>query len=239
MKMIEEKQLKAMGRGSFDWRVEEACSSCAVRWFDNRPVNLVSTAVGIQPMGTIRRWDRKDKKYVDIPCPAVIKHYNSFMGGIDLHDSLTVKYNYRIKTHRWCLYLSFHTLHIAVVNAWFLYRRDLAADKLKYTNILTLKEFQYSIAFSMILCNKPRGRPPLSQESTLQRKRPCPNSTVPDDVLYDMADHFLIWREQRHRCIQCPQDKALPSLCVASAKFLFAAIGKETVFITITIVECK
>jgi len=43
-------------------------------------------------MSTIKRWDRLQRKYVDVSCPAIVEEYNEHMGGADLFDMLMSLY---------------------------------------------------------------------------------------------------------------------------------------------------
>lgn len=56
--MMEEKDLKKKGRGSLDFRANQD-DNIIVRWYDNKAVNLLSSCVGIEPLGNVKRWDRK------------------------------------------------------------------------------------------------------------------------------------------------------------------------------------
>ena len=58
--MMEEKEMKKKGRGSWDSRVNQE-DNIIVRWCDNKAVNLLSSFVGIEPLGSVKRWDRKSK----------------------------------------------------------------------------------------------------------------------------------------------------------------------------------
>lgn len=60
----------------------------SVHWKDNKLVTLLSSYCGILPEGTIRRFDKKKKKNIEVSCPFIIKEYNKHMGGVDLLDSL-------------------------------------------------------------------------------------------------------------------------------------------------------
>lgn len=60
----------------------------AVKWFDNRPVTLLSTFTGANPITQVQRWDKKQKEAVQVPCPNIVTVYNKSMGGVDLMDSL-------------------------------------------------------------------------------------------------------------------------------------------------------
>lgn len=46
-----EKELKKEGRGSVDFKVETSCNIIALRWFDNKFVDVVSSYVGLNPIG--------------------------------------------------------------------------------------------------------------------------------------------------------------------------------------------
>lgn len=74
--MMDEKELKKKGRGSMDFRVNQE-NIIIVRWFDNKAVNLLSSYVGIEPTGSVKRWDRKTKTHIMVPRPAIVEAYKS------------------------------------------------------------------------------------------------------------------------------------------------------------------
>uniref|UniRef100_A0A8C6NRK9 PiggyBac transposable element-derived protein domain-containing protein n=1 Tax=Nothobranchius furzeri TaxID=105023 RepID=A0A8C6NRK9_NOTFU len=80
----DEKSLKKKERGSFDVRVETNHNICAVKWFDNRQVTLVSSFAGPKPVEKIQRWDKTTKKFVEVERPYIVAAYNKFIGGVDL-----------------------------------------------------------------------------------------------------------------------------------------------------------
>jgi hypothetical protein len=45
-------------------------------------------------MGQVRGWDKKKKEYIIVNRPAIVEKYNTFMGGVDLMDSLTALCSY-------------------------------------------------------------------------------------------------------------------------------------------------
>ena len=49
-----EKELKKNGRGSVHYQVETTSGIIALRWFDNKTVDVVSSFVGVEPMGEVR-----------------------------------------------------------------------------------------------------------------------------------------------------------------------------------------
>ena len=92
--------LSREGRGAMDHRVAEVdgVQLCATRWFDNNVVNCLSTLHGCESVDSVRRWSTKEKKYIQIQRPNVIKAYNQHMGGVDLIDMLISLYRINIRS---------------------------------------------------------------------------------------------------------------------------------------------
>ena len=101
---------------------------------------------------------------IDISRPHLIGVYNKSMGGVDLMDMMCTLYKYQLRSKRWYLYIFYHTLTIALVNACFLYRRDCEALKIK--KVMPLKKFQALVANSLCNAGKSnRGRRSLDSRS--------------------------------------------------------------------------
>ena len=56
------KDLQKAGRGSSDYRTDNNSGITVVKWIDNNVVQLISNFVGIEPMTSIERWCKKEKK---------------------------------------------------------------------------------------------------------------------------------------------------------------------------------
>ncbi|KAG1714974.1 Dynactin subunit 6 [Nymphon striatum] len=101
------------------------------------------------------------------------------MGGVDLMDMLSALYKYSIKSRRWYLYIWFHTLTVALVNAWLLYRRQHPGKK-----CMKLRDFQVEVAEALVKSGngKVRGRPSsiISPQPVPKKKRvePLPGNDV-------------------------------------------------------------
>ncbi|XP_051524126.1 piggyBac transposable element-derived protein 2-like [Myxocyprinus asiaticus] len=175
--LADEKSFKKSERGSFDFRVKGNYNICAVKWFDNRVVTLVSSFASPEPVQKIKRWDKATKTNTEVERPYIVGTYNKFMGGVYLLDTFAAKYKFLIKSKRWYLYIFWHTIILAVINAWLLYERDCKALNILPKELLNRRQFQAELADSLILVNttpiKPkRGRPssaggsPLTQTVT-------------------------------------------------------------------------
>lgn len=199
-----EKDLRKGGRGSYDYRTHTHSKSIAVRWYDNTAVTLVSSYIGIEPVHSVKRYDRKEKKHVQVEQPHVIQTYNKYMGGIDKLDMMCSFYKANLKCHRWYIYIWAHTTTIALVNAWFLYRRNL---KLIQPNAkhMPLKKFQAEVASSLIQAEKRKiGRPSLDQLIVPPPKKVAAVQSNPtQDVRRDKVNHMPAYTEKRQRCKQC------------------------------------
>ena len=80
--------LKKLGRGADDYRTEAETNVTALKWYDNKPVYVVSTYKGRHPVETVKHQSVAEKRYVEVPRPAMVKEYNCHMGGVDLQDML-------------------------------------------------------------------------------------------------------------------------------------------------------
>ncbi|XP_050038274.1 piggyBac transposable element-derived protein 3-like [Dermacentor andersoni] len=122
-KLPSDKDLKKKGRDSY---VEmettfEGVSLRAVKWFDNRPVTLLSTIASASPENTVKRFD-KTRTSVSITRPSIVGVYNECMGGVDLMDMLVALYRINLRSKKSYRRLFFHLLDTVIVNSWLLYR---------------------------------------------------------------------------------------------------------------------
>ena len=203
--LLSEKDLKKQGRGAFDFQVYTASNKVAVRLYYNKSVNLVSACVSIEPLHTVRRYDRSSKEKINVKQPNIVHVCNQYMGGIDKLDMICALYKPRLRTRRWYIYIWFHTIQIAVVNAWFLYRRDLKICR-PDTQFMQFKCFLAEVAESLIKVTSSSGRP--SFDSILQppTKAARVQGNPSNNVKKDVFDHMPCYNEKRQRCLSCSQD---------------------------------
>jgi len=68
---------------------------------DSSAVQLSSTHIGVEALTKLRRWDKKQHKYVQVTCLAIVREYNEHMGGVDLFDMLMALCRIDHKSTKW------------------------------------------------------------------------------------------------------------------------------------------
>lgn len=99
-----------------------------LKWFDNKPVILASTIHDANPTDVCKRWSKKEKAYINVVRPNVIKTYNSAMGGVDMLDTMISYYRISARTRRWAVRLIFHMIDFAAAASLIERRRMDAAE---------------------------------------------------------------------------------------------------------------
>lgn len=83
-------ELKKLGRGTIKSKIREDKKLTLIRWMDNKAITMASSAQTVNPIHQCRRYSKSDQRYLNIPQP--VKHYNYFMGGVDLLNRLIAAY---------------------------------------------------------------------------------------------------------------------------------------------------
>lgn len=202
-------------------------------WKDNKLVTLASTYVGAKPEGTIRRFDKKNKKQTSIVCPKIIKEYNAHMGGVDLMDSFLGRYRIKMKSRKWYIRLFYHLLDMAIINSWVLYKQSNEGKELK---TLSLADFRTDLADS--LCKygpsgaHKRGRPSKLETLLVTKKRRCPKHYVPSKVVRtDGRDHYEQRCNKKTRC-KLPGCKGFSRIQCSKCKVALCHTKERNCFLT-------
>lgn len=181
----------------------------SVSWKDNKQVVLLSTYVGAEPVESIERYDKAEKKKISIDCPKIVKEYNAHMGGVDLMDSFLGRYRIKVKTRKWYMRIFYHLLDVAIINSWVLYKSVETKKGLEPGKLMNLAEFRTELAD--VLCTygdvspPTRGRPSNSSivaaGPQAKRKKGC--QVLPAvDVRRDNIGHNQVKTESRMRCMR-------------------------------------
>ena len=167
----------------------------------------------------------------------LLKSTSSLGGGgvIDFLNMCTNLYKYQIRSRWWYMYLFFHSLTVALVNAWFVFRRY--HEKIK--GIMPLRKFQSTCFSSLTSAGKgkkhTRGWPSTETQEILRNQQPQKKRYIGDnpDVQKDEFNHFLMHDKVRHRCQVCPRKKSFYTfikgdghLCLTKDRNCFLAFHK-------------
>ena len=151
-----------------------------VCWLGNKCVSVVSSYLGGKPHDTVHKHDKKRKELINILRPNVIGVYNKSIGGVvnsGVLDMMCTLYKYELKSKRWYMYIFYHILTIALVNDWFVYKRDRAV--LGIVKSLPFRKFRAHVATTLCKSGKPLRRLLLS---TVKRRKVLANFQAIDDV---------------------------------------------------------
>lgn len=233
----EEKELKKEGRGSMDFYTS-AGGVLIVKWFDNKEVTVASNHYSAEPTLTVRRWDKQNKMYVDIPCPALISAYNKGMGGVDRCDQLLAFYRTKTKSPRWYKRVLLHFTDVAITNSFILRKHQTDNKK------LPLYEYKLEVATSLMYAenfSEPLSRANLvlmahgGKEATNGDLVAGPSPS--DAVRLDGVQHWPEFAAKKARCCRlkgCQQrstiwcSKCKVYLCVKSKKNCFILYHNES-----------
>ncbi|KAF2351949.1 PiggyBac transposable element-derived protein, partial [Trinorchestia longiramus] len=82
-----------MGKGSFDFRFEEAEEILILKWNDNSSVMVGTNFDSVEPLSNVSRWLPGERRKGAVKRPQVVNNYSKYMGGVDLHDWLIGKFS--------------------------------------------------------------------------------------------------------------------------------------------------
>lgn len=191
--------------------------------------------MGVDDLSTARKWSEATKQHVDIPCPALIKDYNNFMGGVDKIDFLLSLHPLRQRTKKWPVRVICHFVSFAIVNRWLEYVKHAEVKRMQRKNTLDLLAFKNNeVAMALIMCSKnvakKRGRPtlqelagpPLPPPPKVHNAEPRPVNAV----RYEGLNHWPAHSAQ-HFAQCCKFERASPA---KSAMCFFVFLPSRIVF---------
>lgn len=146
----DDKDMKCSGRGSTSVFVNSDDSVAVTKWFDNKPVILMSTIYGSEPKDQCRRWCKRQKEYVNVERPLVVKMYNTNMGGVDLADRMMAVCPSRSRTKKWTICFISHMLDLSASNAWIQFRNDKLNQQIPLKKIQSLRQWKMQLAENII-----------------------------------------------------------------------------------------
>lgn len=164
-----------------------------VKWMDTRSVTLLSSCCGTEPVDTTKRYDKKQKKYVQVERPACVRFYNNHKGGVDLNDFLISLYRIRMKTKKWSVKVIFHFTDLALVNSWLNYKEDTKEAGYTKSQVLHLLDFRMQVAEALIRGSQDRkrhGRPSADASGHYEHHHRAAVQIPGPDVRWDQKGHW-------------------------------------------------
>jgi len=127
-------------RGTFSVKDEEKSGLNYITVMDSKPVSLLSTAAGVTPTSTAKRYSKKSKGQNDLPFPRAFTLYNRYMGGVDLHDGHCSMPCIRAKRWTWSIFL--RLIQSSITNAVVIHNLSHSDKKIGSKEIaLAIAEF--------------------------------------------------------------------------------------------------
>lgn len=146
LKLKGDQELRTEGRGAMSQCVSTVSNICITNWYDNKPIVLASTHVGMEPVDDCTRFSKKERKKVAVKRPAVVAEYNTYMGGVDLCDRMLSYYPTTMRTKKWTIRTLVFMMDLGVVNSWLLYKQDHRELGTPRKNIMQLLDFKLELS---------------------------------------------------------------------------------------------
>ena len=146
-------------RGTGYYIRERGSNEIYVCWRDKQCITIVSNSYPGHVDGTAKRRSTDNSgRYLmlDVPMPSAVKHYNLFMGGVDLSDQLIGYHRLLCQTKKYWKTLLYHLLEIAITNAFVLHKWQLMMTGAR---IQTESQFRDKVVLSIIRLYTPAPEP--------------------------------------------------------------------------------
>ncbi|KAI8432777.1 hypothetical protein MSG28_013736 [Choristoneura fumiferana] len=204
-KLPSEKVIKKKERGYSEEYVANVndVEVSTVIWKDNKVVTLASTFAGQNPISDVRRYDKKQSKYIEIKRPFVVGEYNRHMGGVDLIDSIMGIYKIELRSKRWPMRLFFHYLDLTMANAWLLYKRICKSKNLPEKSVKASADFRLDVAVTLCQMGTKSSattRRPIENEICAKKHKGPAQHAPPQAVRQDQIGHWPQWADKKIRC---------------------------------------
>ncbi|CAK1582202.1 unnamed protein product [Parnassius mnemosyne] len=204
-KLSSEKEIMKKDRGYSEEYIADVngVDVSTVVWKDNKLVTLASTFTGLNPISEVRRYDKKNSRYINIPRPNVVSEYNRHMGGVDLVDSIMGIYKIKLRSKRWQMRLFYHFLDLTMANAWLFYKRVCKYKNIPNKTIMASADFRLEIAETLCKMGVITGltiRRSIEGQILAKKHKGPAQHVPPQAVRQDQVGHWPQWAEKKIRC---------------------------------------
>ncbi|KAL7290369.1 hypothetical protein TKK_0016062 [Trichogramma kaykai] len=104
-------------RGSYAVKHDKNSGQNYITLVDSKPVSILSTAAGITPLSSMKRYSKEQKNKLDLPFPQAFQFYNNNMGGVDLHDFHCSNAMPSIRSKKWTFVIFERLIKASIANA--------------------------------------------------------------------------------------------------------------------------
>ena len=164
----------------------------ACKRMDNWSVLLLSFALEGMNDISVQRREKGSKTKYSVPCPKIVKLYNSSMGGVDLMDQRTAGYCLDWKSSvRFYLPIFFDLMDILCVNSHLIYN-------IKHPNRLSLLDYKIVVTKNLIQYHQ-------SQKRAVPKLRPSKRKDQ-TELIDNHGGHLPDYQTMRKRCTYCAME---------------------------------
>lgn len=121
----------------YDYWFDAANNTLVVKWQNLNVVSVASNHLSLDPLRPVEQTVKGQMGKTAVQQPHLLRQYNWYMGGVELHDWLVSRYAVSIRRKKWYWALFMRLLDMAVVNTWTLF--NMVVDKEKE---MTLVDFR-------------------------------------------------------------------------------------------------
>ncbi|XP_051169421.1 piggyBac transposable element-derived protein 3-like [Leptopilina boulardi] len=84
---------------------------------DSKLVSVLSTAAGVRPLTSVKRYNKEVKRKTEVPFPNAFSAYNKFMGGVDIHDQYCNRVMPIMRSKKWTWVIFIRLIQSAITKA--------------------------------------------------------------------------------------------------------------------------
>lgn len=198
--MPSSKEMKKEPRGKLCYKFSKEI--IAAKWHDNSIVNIVSNCHALEPITKVDRvgFVNKKRAKIQVDCPALVRMYNKYMGGVDRFDENVDSMRVALRGKKWWFSLFAFGLDAACQNAWLIKRQ--------LENNWTYCDFRRNVATIYL---QKYGKPPIRNSACgvpMELRVPIEvrsGGTVDDHLHVDCSQRRCGYCHQRTRkmCAKC------------------------------------
>lgn len=202
------KEFQKTTRGKFEYNCTLDENIVVCKWNDNSVVTVTSNTLPVLPVKYVRRYSQREKRYIFIQQPNLVKHYNANTGGVDRADQNISLYRISIRGKKWYFPLFAHCIDMIEHNAWQIHKQQ--------GGTMDHLAFRRAVTVNMLETYKKTGK-----------RGPCKGTShLNENSRYDQLNHLIRYQENQTRCVLCSkkaQFKCIKCNVVLHPKFCFEA----------------